>query len=147
MSARPRGPARADERLRSQATLLNAVGEAVVATDLDGAITYCNAAAEAMYGWPAGEAVGRSILDAAGRQAWAGAVVRCAATGERASGEFSIRRRDGSTVVALLTATPVTGDGDGPAGVIGIAFDITERRRAEEAADTERGEAEEEMTT
>ena len=53
----------AEDAMRFQAALLNAVGQAVIATDTGGIITYLNSAAENMYGWAADEALGRNILD------------------------------------------------------------------------------------
>jgi PAS domain-containing protein len=53
----------AHERLRFQATLLDAVGavgQAVIAVDLEGRITYWNRAAEALYGWSEREALDRN---------------------------------------------------------------------------------------
>ena len=43
--------------------LLDAVGRAVMATDLDGSIIYWNAHAGQMYGWTASEVLGRNIMD------------------------------------------------------------------------------------
>jgi PAS domain S-box-containing protein len=45
----------ADEQLRLQARLLDAVEAAVIATDLEGTITYSNRHAEVLYGWSAPE--------------------------------------------------------------------------------------------
>ena len=52
----------AAERLRFQAHLLETVGQAIIATDVAGVITYWNRAAEALYGWAATEVVGQNIL-------------------------------------------------------------------------------------
>jgi PAS domain-containing protein len=41
---------RSTEQIRIQAALLDAVGEAVVATDVEGRITYLNRAAQGIYG-------------------------------------------------------------------------------------------------
>ncbi len=55
-------------------TILNSIGDAVLSTDLAGNITYLNAAAEAMTGWPREAAAGRPlaevfhIIDGATRQ-------------------------------------------------------------------------------
>jgi PAS domain-containing protein len=54
---------RADERIRLQAQLLSAVGQAAIATDLQGKIIYWNRAAEEMYGWSAEEVMGRPIIE------------------------------------------------------------------------------------
>lgn len=49
-----------DEKERAQVTL-NSIGDAVISTDLRGAVTYMNVVAERMTGWPADEAVGRPL--------------------------------------------------------------------------------------
>src|SRR5262249_48538952 len=53
-------------RTRIEPTLaagFGAVGDAVVCTDRSGRITYLNAAAEALTGWTANEALGRDATD------------------------------------------------------------------------------------
>ena len=49
----------AEEALRYQATLLKSVSDAVITTDLDFVVQSWNSAAEALYGWPAEEAIGK----------------------------------------------------------------------------------------
>ena len=46
-----------DDQRRFHASLLDAVGQAVIATTLDGRITYWNRSAETLYGWTAEEAL------------------------------------------------------------------------------------------
>ena len=43
--------------------LLNAVNQAVIATDLDGIIVYWNRFAEQLYAWPPFEVLGRQVLE------------------------------------------------------------------------------------
>jgi len=50
------------EKERAQVTL-NSIGDAVLSTDMAGNVTYLNVVAEAMTGWPSGEAVGRPLAD------------------------------------------------------------------------------------
>ena len=49
---------RAEEEIRFQAHLLDAVEQAVIATDLNGTIIFWNSFAETLYGWSAAEALG-----------------------------------------------------------------------------------------
>src|SRR5215211_2433487 len=59
------GRKRTEESVRFQSLLLDAVGQAVIATDQQGKIVYWNRAAEELYGWSAEEAAGRSVLEVA----------------------------------------------------------------------------------
>nr|MBA3241567.1 PAS domain S-box protein [Acidobacteriota bacterium] len=54
---------RSEEAIRFQAHLLDTVEQAVIATDIEGKITYWNQFAGTLYGWPAAEAVGRNIME------------------------------------------------------------------------------------
>jgi diguanylate cyclase (GGDEF)-like protein/PAS domain S-box-containing protein len=51
-----------EEKERAQVTL-NSIGDAVISTDVGGRVTYLNAAAQSMTGWPLEEGVGRSLED------------------------------------------------------------------------------------
>ena len=53
----------AEEEIRFQAHLLDAVEQAVIATDLEGTIIYWNSFAERLYGWSAAEALNANIMD------------------------------------------------------------------------------------
>src|SRR5215203_4397445 len=62
LDARERESRRGEEQIRFQARLLDAVHEAVIATDLAGVVLYWNRFAEQLYGWTATEAVGQNIM-------------------------------------------------------------------------------------
>src|SRR6478672_2056789 len=53
----------AEEEIRFQAHLLDAVEQAVIATDLEGTIIYWNSFAEGLFGWSASEALNANIMD------------------------------------------------------------------------------------
>src|SRR5437588_2569637 len=55
------------------------------------------------------------------------------AAGEPWSGEFEVRRRDGTPFPASVTDTPIQDESGNLTGIVGVSADITERRRAEEA--------------
>jgi PAS domain S-box-containing protein len=127
----------AQERLRLQARLLDAIGEAVMATDPEGRLIYWNQAAEALYGWPRDEVLGRNVLDVTpslGAGDRAEEVLARLRGGETWSGQFRLRCRDGSEVQALVTDTPIRDKHGDVVGIIGVSRDITERVRAEEEA-------------
>ncbi len=127
---------RRDESIRFQAHLLDTVEQAVIATDLEGRITFWNRHAERLYGWPADEAVGRNILEVtpaetSGEQA--AEIMSRLAAGEAWSGELGLRRRDGASFPALVTDSPIHDDAGRLVGVVGVSADITERKRNEAA--------------
>ena len=120
----------ADVQLR----LLDAVGQAVIATDPVGQVLFWNASAQELYGWSAEEAVGRSIMELTPTGAsveQAEEIMTALRAGLSWTGDFPVQRRDGSTFTALVTNRPLL-DADGAViGVIGVSSDITERVRAE----------------
>ena len=124
----------AEETVRFQAHVLDHVGQAVIATDLDGAIVYANRFAERLYGWSAGEMRGQPITDVTVPQIGveeARAIMARLRAGESWRGEFAVRRRDGSTFPAEVTNTPIRAMDGTLVGIVGISVDITERRQAE----------------
>lgn len=114
--------------------MLDAVGQAVMATDLDGTIIYWNTHAEQMYGWTAREVLGCSVMDAVVSQDLresANDIFGALSRGEPWSGEFWVEHRDGRRFPALVTDTPVF-DVDGTlAAVIGVSVDLSEQYRLE----------------
>ncbi|MCA1615376.1 MAG: PAS domain S-box protein [Acidobacteria bacterium] len=126
---------RAEDAIRFQARLLDTVNQAVIATDLEGTITYWNRSAEELYGWPAGEVVGRNIIEitpGGSSHEQATEIMAALAAGQSWTGEFPVRRRDGTTFPAMVTDTPVY-DGGVMVGIVGVSVDITEPKRAEAA--------------
>lgn len=119
-----------------QARLLDAVEQAVIATDLNGQITYWNRFAESLYGWPADAAVGRHILEVtspATTQEQAATLMARLQRGASWSGEFLVQRRDASSFLALVTDSPIYDANGVLCGMVGVSLDITARKQAEEA--------------
>jgi PAS domain S-box-containing protein len=130
------GRKRAEDSMRFQAHLLDTVEQAVIATDTEGRITYWNRHAEKLYGWSAAEAVGRNILEltpAEDASAQAVEIMRHVTEGETWTGEFEVRRRDGSTFPIQVSDTPIHDERGQLVGIVGISADISERRRSEAA--------------
>lgn len=120
---------------RFEARLLDAVGEAVIATDLDGGIVYWNREAERLYGWSRGEALGRDLGETAPAVAsreQASAAMAQMMAGKTWSGRLEVRRKDGTTFPASVTGTPIFGDDGEPVGLICISADVSGRTVLEE---------------
>ena len=123
--------AAAEEALRFQASLLDAVGQAVVALDLQGTITFWNHAAELLYGWSTAEAIGRNaaeLLITPATHEEADRIVTALKRGETWSGEFTVRRRDGSLFPAWVCDTPIRDAAGTIIGMIGVSTDISARK-------------------
>ncbi len=130
------GSIRLEESIRFQARLLDFLEQAVIATDLAGAVIYWNRFAQSLYGWSAEEVMGRDIMELTpadiSREQGAEILSRLRA-GESWSGEFMVRRRDGAQFPAMVTDSPVYDDEGRMIGIVGISRDITERKRIGEA--------------
>jgi diguanylate cyclase (GGDEF)-like protein/PAS domain S-box-containing protein len=123
-----------ERQLRFQARLLDAVGQSVIATDLEGKVIYWNRAAEELYGWSAGEALGsklRHLTLIEGLLDKAEEVDSELRAGRPWSGEMLLRRKDGSHVPVFGTATPIFDDRGNLEGMIGDSADISERKALE----------------
>jgi PAS domain S-box-containing protein len=125
----------AEETVRFQAQLVNAIGQAVIATDAEGNVSFWNRFAETLYGWSAEEAIGRNIVDLTpadiSRQQAAEIMTRLQ-SGETWRGEFTVQRKDGSTFPALVTDTPIVDEQGTQIGIISTSINITDRIQAEE---------------
>ncbi len=122
-------------KIKFQADLLKNVGQAVIATDLQNIVIYWNNAAESIYGWTAEEALGQNIVSLTPSQTTkeqAASIMKELNSGNSWSGEFLVKRKDGSTFMAYVTDTPIVGNNGKITGVIGISSDITERKLAED---------------
>jgi diguanylate cyclase (GGDEF)-like protein/PAS domain S-box-containing protein len=120
---------------RFHARLLDAVGQAVIAADPQGKVIYCNRAAQELYGWSAEEVIGRPIMEVTSSEALmeqAQEIMTELMAGRSWTGEFVVRRKDGTTFPALVTDTPAHDDEGNLVAIIGVYTDITERKRMEE---------------
>ncbi|WP_369432134.1 PAS domain S-box protein [Aquisphaera insulae] len=111
------------------------VRDSVQVTSMEGVVTYWNDGSTRLFGWRADEMLGRHITDRVpeeGRPAMR-AVIRAIAEGGVFSGEWEDYRKDGSRVWIDARVTRFTNAGGVPGGLIGLAHDISDRKRAEEA--------------
>ena len=126
---------RSEAAIRFQAQLLNAVQQAVVATDPDGIVIFWNKFAENLYGWTAEEAVGKMIEEVTPSpflREHGAEIVQRGAAGESWTGEFVVKGKSGKEFPALFTTSPVLDDRSQVLGFVRVSIDLTERRNLEE---------------
>ena len=126
---------RAEEQIRFQRRLLDAVGQAIIATDLQGRIIYWNQAAEELYGWTTEEVMGHPIVEVTPSEELlerAEEIMVELRAGRSWTGEFVVRRKDGSTFPAMVTDSPVYDEQGTLVSIIGVSTDLTELKKAEE---------------
>jgi PAS domain S-box-containing protein len=122
-----------DSASSRQAYLLELASDAIFVCDLNGTISYWNAGAETLYGWPRVEALGQpshELLQTAfpaPRSEITDQVIREG----RWEGELIHTRRDGSKV-NVLSRWALERDGDGhPEAILKLNTDVTQRKQEE----------------
>jgi len=118
----------------SHIPFLQALQTAVIITDSAGSITYWNPFAEKLYGWPAGEVVGRNIMDitvTAASKEEAEAHMATLRAGEGWSGEFDVRCKNGRLLSALVTLSPLYDDNGRVLAIVGVSQDLRGHKAAE----------------
>lgn len=114
--------------------ILASLGEAVFVCDLDGCLLTWNRAAEAVFGWSAGEAIGQDVVELLHAEVEDGAVAELVASltsGSTVFGDFWTSTRSGVQIPVLCIMTPLSTD-DGVSAVAVVAIDMRARRAAEE---------------
>jgi diguanylate cyclase (GGDEF)-like protein/PAS domain S-box-containing protein len=126
----------ASQAVRFQAALLASVGQAVIGVDPQGLIVYWNKAAEEMYGWNEADALNRQLAVLVPTETSDGVrdLIRASMAGTGWTGDLRVRRRDGTIIPVLVTETPVFDEQGELKALIGVSTDISQRKRAEEAA-------------
>ena len=121
-----------DERVRARTAelqaILDAAGEGIVVTDLDGVIQYVNPALELLTGYGESEALGntpRLWSSHKHDKVFYGQLWQTIRAGQTWRGEVLNRRKDGTLYDALLTVTPIRGPDGQPFGFVGTQNDIT----------------------
>ncbi len=119
---------------RFYARLLQEVGQAVVAVDLDGRIIYWNRAASELFGWTEEEILARSLDELLTPQEGRVGFVR--GPGELSGGvhgrEALVRDRRGRAFLSQLSASSLLDEVGARVGTVLTAFDLTARKQLEE---------------
>ncbi|OIQ98815.1 blue-light-activated protein [mine drainage metagenome] len=123
-----------ERRIHEQAALLDMANEAIVATDLEGRITYLNHGAERLFGKAAAGLRGHPITEAfASIEARGAAEIVSAFTRPGIwRGEIQARNAEGNPIVIETSLTELRDQSGQPAGRLSISTDVTEKKRLEE---------------
>jgi PAS domain S-box-containing protein len=103
---------------------------AVIGCDARGTIVYWNEQASTLFGWPSTDALGRNVLDVLPTSRGdneAVSIVDELRHGTPWRGQFVVRARDGTPIVAFISHTPVVA-GKRVVGVVAVSR--RERRRS-----------------
>jgi len=123
------------------ATILRSIGDAVIATDMQGIVTFMNPVAEELTGWGREEALGRylsevfRIREDGPVPPVENIVSRVISNGAAVTflGRTFLIARDGREIPVEAKATPFTGVQESNMGMALVFLDITKRMRTEEA--------------
>ncbi len=135
---------RMEKRLRESeewfATTLRSIGDAVIATDREGAVRFMNPRAEILTGWELENARGKPvgevfhILDGSTRQKSSCPVLKalreCSSVDTHR--DYLLLARDGSERAVICTGTPIIGKNEKVLGAVLVSRDITARMAAVE---------------
>jgi two-component system cell cycle sensor histidine kinase/response regulator CckA len=137
-----------DRQLREQRewlrVTLTSIGDAVIAADAAGHITFLNPVAESLTGWPAEEASGRPLsevvplINEQNGQPLEGPVARVLREGRTMAlaNHAALVSRDGRIVPIEDSAAPILDAAGQVIGAVLVFHDVTEKRRAEKARES-----------
>ena len=123
---------RTREREAYLAAIISSSADAIIAKDLNGTITSCNASAERIFGYKEAELVGQPIhvLLPAERYAEENMILSKVRAGERIENLETVRvAKDGRKVDISLAVSPIHDASGAVIGVAKVARDITEQKR------------------
>ena len=136
------GRGMADKASVQLAAIVESSSDAIVGKDLQGNVTSWNAGAERMFGYAAGEMLGRSItrIIPMDRQSDEEKILGRIRSGESVEHfETQRLRKDGKLIDVSVSVSPIR-DAEGQVvGASKVARDITERKRAEKELRTNGG--------
>jgi PAS domain S-box-containing protein len=118
--------------LSQKATLLDLANDAVLVRNAKGKISYWNEGAERLYGWTSAEVLGRTTFDYLRTEfpVPLSDILRS----DRWEGELHQCKKDGSSIIVSSRWTTLRDNNGKPTEWLEINTDITEQKRAEEAA-------------
>jgi len=128
---------RGEELAQRLASIVESSEDAIIGKNFDGIITSWNKSAERLFGYGTEEVIGKpvTILMPADRQGEEEAILKRIRSGQRVEHFETVRQRKyGGLIDISLTISPIRNSFGKIIGASKIARDITERKRAAEAA-------------
>ncbi len=129
--------AHAAEQAAQLAAIVESSDDAIVGKDLNGMVKSWNKAAERIFGWKADEIIGKSILLVIPPELHRDEdlILEKIRRGERIQHFDTVRmRKDGSRFNVSVTVSPIKDQNGNVIGAAKIARDVTQQKRAAEAA-------------
>lgn len=129
-----------------QSQLLEAVNRAIIYTDLQGTILYWNRFAEELYGWKKEEVIGKNVIEITPSQITqdqAKEIMTRLQKGESWTGDFLVKKKDGTEFTALVTDSPFYDQIGKLKGIVGASMDISDRKKLEESLEEKSKQLEE----
>jgi len=124
-----------EDLIREQADLLDHANDAILVRDMEDRLIYWNASAERIFGWSAGEALGRRAIDLI----YGGKIEKTldAARKEviekgRWKGDLFPQDRQGNPIVVQASWTLIRDDAGRPKSILSISSDVTKNRELEQ---------------
>ncbi len=125
----------AEEKLRSQAQIIDQIHDSVISTDLNSRITSWNQGAERIFGYSASEVIGQhiSLLYQPHEHEIRTQVIEPLFAKGQHEIETALLCKGGKLIDVHLSLSLLRDQNQNPIGMIGYAMDITARKRAEAA--------------
>lgn len=122
-----------DQTIRDS-EILQRIGQSVIVTDISGTIRYVNEAACKNFGYSKEEFLQKNVIETTvpdEKTTVASTIMEKLKNGENWSGEFFLKRKEGTIFPAFVTDSPIFNSNGELTGIIGISSDITERKELE----------------
>lgn len=127
------GRVETEKQNRFQASLLNKIGQGIMATNEEGEAIYWNRAAELMYGWKKEEILNKNILKLLypNSDLYDKKILKLLKAGKTWSGETIAIRKDKTKFPIQITDSPLANEKDEFEGSVIISSDISSLKKSE----------------
>jgi len=124
---------RTEQALELQAQIIDQTHDAVISTDMRGVIRTWNRGAERIFGYTGEEAMGKSVsmLSLPEQENFLRKQIAAAIATGNMQTEIVARRKSGEMATVHLSLSMMRSENGEPTGVVGVALDISDQKRAE----------------